>query len=299
MSYTLKTAYGQKVEVPDGWWINTMTDEIHGCPADYPVGRQDPPEEVVGVKPNGYQLHCTAEQPYRNGAGGYSSIRKMTVSSRFPFAVVRRTMVGTEFEGVDIRPARQIHKSELGRYPTLPNLPKVCHRIMGERDRMVEFVQWADVASAYGEPDLRKLWRDMMPLEGYGLTVTYRETMNIATVCYPRPVDGKVLCHTSLEFTSLSAPERVEKYIAEHAEEYNQQRADALRTRMREMHTRRATDHAEWVKNIMGRKTIPRHLLWDDPILQFGHLCVPISFARSILSAKRYGVAVLMQKTVT
>lgn len=290
MSYIVKTEHGQEVVIADGKWIGQMTVEIHDAPPNYPVGRQDPAPEVIGVEKKDCRFYCMARQSYRNGTGCWSEIRVMTVVSHFPFAVLKRNMVGTEFENADIRPARQVHKGELGRYPKLPNLPKVCHQIMGEDGKVREFVQWSEVAAAYGEFDLRKLWRDMLPLaRRFDFQATYRETMQTARVHYPRPVTGNKLTHITEEFLSCSSPERVENYITRHADEYGAEKTNRLRTKMKETHARRLADHQDWVCRIRERKTIPGELLWDDPVLQFDHLCVPLSFARSILLAKRFG----------
>jgi len=290
MSYTLKTECGQEA-IADGKWVGQMTVEIHNSPPEYPVGRRDPDAEVIGVNKNDYWLHSTATKSYRNATGCWSQIRTVAVVSRFPFAVLTRHMVGTEFELADICPARQIHNGELGRYPELPNLPRVCHQITGQNGKMLKFVSWAEVAQAYGETDFWKLWQATMPLApGFDFYVTYQETTEMARVCYPRPVNGVELTHTSTEFSSRHTPDRVEEYIAKHCDPSNTETVDRLRARMNDMYQRHLSGHLDWLRNTREHKTIPRDLLWDDPIIDLDHLCVPLGFARSVLLARRFGL---------
>lgn len=283
---TVGNRWSTKVaDVPDGQWI--VLDvywERHEYRGPKAPDKRD--AEVIGLGDHPVTRHRTHEHSYNNAGGGISETGFFAFTSAYPFAVVQYHGIGENYVFANVWSARQIHKDELGRYPDLPGLPEVvCERADQKRGGVRKFVRWSEVAASYGEANLRKLWGMFMPFWRKDYGVTYAEASNVAAVRYPGSL-GQPRAYWSEEFRTGFTEERVQKHIDEHGLE--QERADALHARMEKFRQDRRIEHAALVEQVRNRQWVPGGL-WDDPVLELEHLCVPLSFARSVLICKRFG----------
>jgi hypothetical protein len=272
-------------EVPDGQWVvEDIYFERHMVPGVRQCANLDP--RVIISNNRKVVFYETNSSSYANAGGGQSRTWFSTAACTHPFAVVSCHAVGADHVFASIMTARQIHKGELGRYPTLPGMPEVVCQRIGTDGKAQKFVRWSEVAAAYGETDLRRLWTMFMPFCGRDLCVTYMEAENIGRVYYAQRYDGRPLDYYSDEFRTLFTDERVEEIARRQPDS---DKADALRRRMQEDSRRLLCEHEEHVKKIRLRRWVIDSILWDDPVLQLEHLFVPVAFARSVLTCKRFG----------
>lgn len=280
------------VEVPDGQWVveHVYWERHYGSHGGRPNAPDLRDAEVIGLGDRVPQYHCTSGSSYRNGGGGMSGIEFRAIVSSHPFAVVQHHTVGADYVFASVTSARQIHKGELGHYPMLPGLPDVvCRRSYGNGKER-EFVKWSEVAATYGETDLRQLWRTFMPFRppSNDFLVTYEEAQNVGQVHYPRSFNGTPSAYYSDAFRTGFTEERIEAVIASRNRP-DPEADDCLRARMKDLRERLQIEHEQHVKKVCARQWVIGHVLWDDPVLQLEHLCVPVAFARSVLICKRFG----------
>ncbi len=279
--------------VPEGQWVAKIT--LTGCTADTnwrgPPSPKDRDPEVIGAdrkKMNHFELRGGYNCP--NAGGGYTWSRELLIASHQPFAVVRSLFVGPTHYRAKIEPSRQIHKGELGRDAPLNVLPAVTRSedMWEGAKRTTAWVEWSEIAKMYGESDLRKLWNMFMPFVspsehyvtsgGFSyLPVRYADTGGHGRVFY-RPTSnyGLRLKHW------LDVPFDGSEYDAKRA------RMPQHAAKITEFETRRREDHEERLIKVRARQRIP-DVLHDDPVLALEHLCVPVSFAKSILYCKQFG----------